>query len=212
MKKTSCALAFILIMTIGYSQTSENLEGDKFKKHKGFYLSMSAGPNIARISDEVVGDFNFEFSGVGFVFDFKIGGVVKENIILHASWVTTYMSGPKIKSDGESVKTNNSLTIGEGMLGGGLTYYFMPVNLFLSGTLGFGNFTIVDADNDYSVSSDRGFSMQLKIGKEWWVSKRWGLGVSLTYGKTKLSNEPGGGVEELLNSNNFGILFNATLN
>jgi hypothetical protein len=71
---------------------------------------------------------------------------------------------------------------------------------------------LTDSNNDISFSTDRGFSMQLKAGKEWWISKRWGLGVALTYGKTKLTNTPGGGVEELMNSNNFGILFNATLN
>ncbi|MDY0344739.1 MAG: hypothetical protein RBR28_14275 [Lentimicrobium sp.] len=54
--------------------------------------------------------------------------------------------------------------------------------------------------------------MQLKIGKEWWVSKRGGLGLAATYGTTTLTNSPGGGIEERLSSNNLGILFNATLN
>ena len=71
------------------------------------------------------------------------------------------------------------------MIGGGITYYIMPSNIFLQGSLGIGNFNLIDNDKKTSVSTDRGFSMQLKVGKEWWISKRWRLGVALTYGKTK---------------------------
>jgi hypothetical protein len=99
------------------------------------------------------------------------------------------------------------------MIGGGVTYYLMPVNIFFSGSMGLGNFSIIDSnDNSNNVSTQRGFSMQIKIGKEWWISKKWGIGLSLTYGKTKLTNEPGGGVVEKMNSNRFGVLFNASLN
>ncbi len=104
------------------------------------------------------------------------------------------------------------MSLGEAMIGGGITYYIMPSNIFLSGSLGIGGFTLIEDDNNTNVSTDNGFSMQLKVGKEWWVSKKWGLGVALTYGKTKLTNKPGGSVEERMNSNNLGILFNATLN
>jgi len=103
------------------------------------------------------------------------------------------------------------LTVGEAMFGGGLTYYIMPQNIFLSGSLGIGNFTMMDQKNDQTTSTQRGFSMQLKAGKEWWVSKKWGLGLSVTYGTTSLTNNSGG-ISEKLNSNRFGILFNATLN
>ena len=54
--------------------------------------------------------------------------------------------------------------------------------------------------------------MQLKAGKEWWISKRWGLGIAFTYGKTFVHNGPRDGEEEKLNSNRFGILLNATFN
>jgi hypothetical protein len=71
----------------------------------------------------------------------------------------------------------------------------------------------IDSENsDNNVSTQRGFSMQLKIGKEWWISDKWAFGVGLTYGKTNLTNEPIGGTIEKLDSNRFGILFNTTLN
>jgi len=210
MKKVTILGCFMVIISICNAQTNDKKLEAGYRQHKGFFLSMSVGPNFPSITDEVVGDYNFKFTGTGAQFDLKIGGAIVENLILHATLTSNTLSGPKISSGGSSHSTSNDLTIGEAMIGGGITYYIMPANIFLSGSLGMGNFTLID--NETSVSTDRGFSMQLKAGKEWWISKRWGLGVALTYGKTKLTNKPGDGIEEFLNSNNFGILFNATLN
>jgi len=190
---------------------------EKNHQHTRFFLSMSIGPVFGKITDDVTGDpngaYKMDMSGTGAVFDFKIGGAIKENLIIHATLISQTMPGPTIKLSNEpnSVKATDQLTVGEAMFGGGLTYYIMPQNILLSGSLGLGNFTIIDQTNDQTTSTQRGFSMQLKAGKEWWVSKKWGLGISVTYGKTNLTNNSGDLVEKL-DSNRFGILFNATLN
>ena len=184
-----------------------------FHQHKGLYLSMSVGPLFGSVTDDL-GTYTMDMSGTGAQFDFKIGGAIKENLILHATLISNSLLGPTIKISGNSsTKASDNIAVGEAMLGGGLTYYIMPSNIFLSGTLGLGNFSIIDTnDNNNNVSTQRGFSMQLKIGKEWWISKKWGLGISLTYGKTNLTNKPSGGIVEKLDSNRFGILFNSTFN
>ena len=53
--------------------------------------------------------------------------------------------------------------------------YYMKDNFFITGNLGSGFFSLSDDDN--TISTDRGFSYQLKAGKELCVSSRWGLGV-----------------------------------
>jgi hypothetical protein len=174
---------------------------------------MSIGPNFPTITSEVKGDSKYTFTGTGALFDIKIGGALQENLLLHATLLSSSLVGPKVTSGSISQNAPNNLSIGESMLGGGITYYIMPQNIFLSGSVGFGGYTLIDNTNsNNSVSTDKGFSMQIKAGKEWWVSKKWGLGIAVTYGKTKLTNSPGGGVEEFMDSNNFGVLFNATLN
>lgn len=196
-----------------YAQENVQVQEIKYHQHKGFFLSMGIGPNFPGITDKVAGVYDLKFTGTGALFDLKIGGAIKENLILHATILSSTISGPKTTfADGSSENSSNGLTLGETSIGAGITYYLMPSNIFLSGSLGIGNFSVLDDDNDIDVSTDRGFSMQLKAGKEWWVSRRWALGVALTYSKTSLTNKPGGGVEERMNSNNFGILFNATLN
>ena len=173
---------------------------------------MSLGPNFASVTSEVKGFYNTKFTGTGNQFDFKIGGAIKENLILHATITSNSLMGPNVTSNGLSQKASDKVTLGEVMVGAGITYYIMPSNIFLSGSLGLGNFSIDNEVENISGSTNKGFSMQLGIGKEWWVSKRWGLGVALTYGKTKLTNSMSSNQDELMDSNNLGILFSASLN
>jgi hypothetical protein len=190
---------------------------DAIYQHKGFYLSLGAGPVFGKVTDEVNENgykYTMDMTGTGAEFDFKIGGAIKENLILHATLVSRTMKGPNVTySNGNSMKSGDNLNIGEAMFGAGVTYYAMPVNMLFSGTLGLGNFSVIDTENSgNNVSTQRGFSLQLKVGKEWKVSKKWGLGVAFTYGKTSLTNVPSANLTEKMNSNRLGILFNASLN
>jgi len=190
---------------------------DGFHQHTGFYLSMSIGPVFGRINGEAISPdkYFFDFSGgTGAQFDFKIGGAIQENLILHAVIISNSTAGPKYSSSGEYVSMSDDISINEVMIiGGGLTYYLMPKNFFLSGSVGIGHFSLIDnKNNNLNITSDNGVSVQLKFGKEWWVSKNWGLGVALTYGKTSVNNRPSSGIEEKLNSNKLGVVFNATFN
>ena len=193
-----------------------------YHKHDGFYLSMNIGPAFSNVTDNVKAfrgssAFNLDMSGQGAVMDLKIGGAIRENLILHATLISNFMSGPTIVTSRNgsltSAKAPKSFTISDDMYGVGLTYYVMPSNYLVSGSIGIGTFTMLDSGQDNtSISTQGGFAMQLKLGKEWWVSKNWGLGVGLTYSKTNVTNEPSNGELEHLNSNQFGILFNTTFN
>lgn len=212
MKKLSIATLFILSIFFCKAQTFIGIQNPDYQKHKGFFLSLSGGPNFSGITNTIKGQNDISYNGSGAVMDLKIGGAIKENLILHATLSTDYISGPKITSNGESQKASNNFLIGEDFMGGGMTYYIMPSNILFSGSIGLGSFRILDTEDDTSFSSDNGFGFQLKVGKEWWVSKRWGLGVALSYSKLNVRNEPLGDMVELLNSDNLGIYFNATLN
>ena len=186
---------------------------DKYQQHTGFFLSMSIGPAFGTISNDMNGD-KLEFSGTGSQFDIKVGGAIRENLILHATMISTAMTGAKVKYVNQTGKLTNDISVNENMMiGAGLTYYVMPSNIFLSGSAGIGNYTLENTkDSKNNIKTDNGLSMQLKAGKEWWVGKRWGLGAAFTYGKTVLTNGPYDGVEEKFNSNRFGVLFNVTFN
>lgn len=205
MKKTLLILLCLTISVTSYAQ-------ENGREHKGFYLSMGLGPVFGNINMDSNVEGTYAWGGTGAVFDLKIGGAIKENLILHATMIGNSLAGPSIRSNGvEIAKMSNNYTINESTFGAGLTYYIMPANAFLSGSAGIGQFNSQDTESNYNVSTKSGFSMQLKIGKEWWVSRRWGLGAALTYGMTNVNNNVGNGLVEKLNSNRFGIMFNATL-
>ena len=205
-----CLFTSNFVSVYGQSEVSNV----KYRQHTGFYLSLSAGPAFGTISNQIKGGDLEKYSGTGALFDLKIGAALQENLILHATMISTSISGAKVTLPNASGRLNDNMSINENMLiGGGLTYYVMPQNILLSGSVGVGNYNITDTKNsDNNRKTDNGFSMQLKIGKEWWVGKRWGLGMSLTYGKTFLNNGPYDGIENKFNSNRFGVLFNATFN
>jgi hypothetical protein len=57
----------------------------------------------------------------------------------------------------------------------------MPYNVFVSGTLGGASYSF-DYDEVEILSTKSGIGWHFKVGKEWWVSRNWGLGVALGYG------------------------------
>ncbi|WP_430817821.1 hypothetical protein [Carboxylicivirga sp. RSCT41] len=184
------------------------------RRHRGFFLSMALGVNSTKMESDAKYYGLSTYKGIGGAFDLKIGGTLTENLILHATILSHGVTGPKVSSDEfniNDVKTDNDISLSEGMIGAGLTYY-TGSNIFFSSSLGMGNFILENDKEDISISTDWGFSMQLKAGKEWWVGKKWGIGVAAYYHHTNGINQEGNIAEEKLSSHNFGIMFNATLN
>jgi hypothetical protein len=87
----------------------------------------------------------------------------------------------------------------------------MPINLYLTAALGAGWLTVNIDGEDESRSTDVGMGFDFDVGKEWWVSDNWGLGLagrfSLVAGTT--SNE-GTDVETDFAMAAFALLFSAT--
>lgn len=196
-------LSFVLLSTLSISAQNGSHE------HDGFYLSLAGGASSGSITDKV-SSAEMKFDGTGGAFDFKIGGTISKNLILHATLSSLAITGPKITIGGNSASASNDVSVGQAMLGAGLTYY-TPSNFFFSGSIGSGNFTVVDSQNNKNESTDHGFAFQLKLGKEWWVSKNWGLGVSAIMQSCSVNNEDSG-VTEKISGTQFGIAFNATFN
>lgn len=178
-----------------------------YHKHDGFYLSLSLGGSSGSISDKMTTTTTFD--GTGGALDLKIGGAIKENLILHANISSIAITGPTLTENGSSVKATDETSIGQAMLGVGLTYYIMPSNFFISGSVGSGNFSSII--NNKTTSSNHGPSFQLKVGKEWWVSKNWGLGIAALLNTTNVDNTMNG-IAEKVSGTQFGVLFNATFN
>jgi hypothetical protein len=173
------------------------------RTHDGFYLSLGLGPLWGTTNGYDNQGNVAEIKGTGAELDLQIGLSVSKNLILHGTLISKAVAGPEING----IKVPNDYSLGETMIGAGITHYTHQ-NFFFSGSIGSGKFSFSDVET--SVSTKGGFSFLLKAGKEWWVSKKTGLGVAFTYGKTKVSDESGGYTENW-NTNRYGVLLHMTI-
>lgn len=91
-----------------------------------------------------------------------------------------------------------------------MTYYFMPSNVYLSGSLGLAN-AAIETDFD-TFDSDFGYGINLAVGKEWWVSDNWGLGVASHLYYSRIPDAELNGEEPYLDTVSVALLFSATFN
>jgi hypothetical protein len=164
---------FIFVSSLGFAQDSET--------HKGLYLSVTGGLAFGAITLNATNSTfsTLEANGAGFQYDIKIGAIVseEENLILSFDAIGRAISAPSWTLDDTAVYSTSSVSASDAMYGIGITKYFMPSNMFVSGTFGLGKFQIDYANS--KVTSHSGFAFQLKGGKDWWVSDDWELGISV---------------------------------
>lgn len=227
MKRLSPALSLSLLAVVpALSQSTDPAKpfDDGRHKHDGFYLSMNIGPALggttlkASGSDAVsiVGGNEINYRGQGFLLDFKIGGAIRENLILSFDIIGRTIRGPEVKVDGSVMgTTSDDIILRDNTMGVGLTYYFMPHNVFVSGTVGTAKMHFENEATDTKGESKNGLGLHFKVGKEWWVGKNWGLGASGGYGFLAAKDkEAGQGADYKgeLTSHQFYVLFNTTFN
>jgi|GEM_PF-1162976 len=154
-----------------------------YHKHDGFFLRMTPGFGVGGFkvsgnvtdSDGLIVKNPSDKGAVG-TFSLLLGGEVSDNLTIHAD----FWSYSTMGEHGQDLYTG----ITTGGVGLGLTYYFMPHNLYLSGTLSpaFTALSVIrDLNNDTSHKTHMayGLNASLTFGKEWWVSKNWGLGIAV---------------------------------
>lgn len=149
---------------------------DQPREHDGgIFIRLSVGAGPASAEFEADSGDKFEMNKVGGNHNLALGGIVGGNVALHATLFGWAMNDPSYDLNGQDQQTLSG-TASLSAVGGGATWYFGS-NFYLSGSLGFA--WISFKDDRYEVSSGTGGALDLTVGKEWWVSDRWGLGVAL---------------------------------
>lgn len=196
----------VSLLVLGASQ-AVSAERDH---ESGFFLRLATGGEPAKtdISDSFGN--SLELSGVGVDVEIAIGGIIAPNLAVHGTlwgWVITDPDAEVVIAgfDPMSGEFPGELTLSA--LGGGVTYYFMPINIYLTGSIGFGSISL-DVEGE-SGDTDTGLALEAAVGKEWFVSDRWGLGlaVGITY-----HSFPDPDVDENWNGISIPVRFSATFN
>jgi len=172
------------------------------------------------------GSGSMRLTGAGIGLDFKIGWAVLNNLILSFdSWGNGPIE-PSVRIRGLQWFPTDSLKAMSLGMGPGLTYYFMPMNVFVGASASImGQFTLEYNDNQgfgsfshHQHQSKDGFSLLLKAGKEWWVSRNWGLGVSVNYAYTAADDRfspvstGDNNYSGSFSAHDFSVKFNSTFN
>ena len=178
-------------------------------KHDGFFLRLSSGIGYASTEVEEP-NFRLEFNGGIGDANIAIGGMVAPNLALHGTLLGWFISDPDVEGfdAGGTFSGEIAGDVTMSAIGIGVTYYFMPTNLYLSGTLGLGQLEF-DLAGIQSADTDRGLILEGTLGKEWWVSDNWGLGLA---GALGLHSFPEDGSDENWSGPSFTLRFSATFN
>jgi hypothetical protein len=145
-----------------------------YHAHDGFFMRLSLGGG--GVSASKSGE---KYSGGSVAFGAAFGGAIAHNLILYGEVFGHSAHEPK-HTVGKNSGTERGLDLGVAGIGPGVAYYFMPLNLYLSGTLLLQQVSLSDSNNSNSSAdiTKVGLAGNLMVGKDWWVSDNWGLGVA----------------------------------
>lgn len=170
----------------------------------GFFLRLSAGPGYAQteLGDPTV----MKYYGSSGDVNFAVGGMVLRNFAIHGSLFGWTIIDPSLEIGTMPGEIDGSLMLSG--FGAGITYYIMPVNIYISPSAGIGRLTLEIDEDTYD--TEMGPFFDLTLGKEWWVGGSWGLGVAgaVGYHSVKDSEE----IPENWNGYSLSVRFSATLN
>jgi hypothetical protein len=157
------------------------------------------------------------------MFDFKIGGAVRPNIIVFSQLTGTNVRGPEssFKVGGKQMSlTSDDISTGTTGFGGGVMYYVAEQGIYVSASALVLSLRLRDETLDDTaeglgsekdeVFTNQDFGFQFRVGKEWWVSANWGLGIAAAYTYASLTDAID--EESEWTVNNIGLTFSATYN
>jgi hypothetical protein len=145
------------------------------QQHDGFFLRFVLGGGFTSMSSNE-SEAGIKISGGGGAFGIALGGLVSQNLVLFGELVSSIAVNPRVEFNGRNL---GEAEMDAGMIGigAGLAYY-LPSNVYFSGTFALTQVNIQDKDGTTVIETEFGPGASLLVGKEWWVSNNWGLGVA----------------------------------
>lgn len=157
-----------------------------FHEHGGFYLRATIGPTALHASWKVAKTSDWSVAGTGFTAAVALGAAILPNLVVFAELTHSVASDPTRKINADPATKLTDYDVDLAGFGPGLAYYLVPVNLYFSGTLTFPKLTSSyngvsgseASGTDLYIVTNVGIGATLMVGKEWWASANWGLGVA----------------------------------
>ncbi|GEM_PF-1357795 len=181
------------------------------KEHDGFYMRFQLGFGYGKSTiNDFKGD-DLSFKGASTTFNMQLGYAFIDNVIVFIENSASVLGSARASYGGALPSGDTKTDVSISNLGIGISYYFMPVNIYISPVI-----SLTTTKFDGSIlkgSSNNGAGFSLSVGKEWWVSDNWGIGVAL-FGYLGLDTVTEKSLDRKHDLSNavFGVLFSATYN
>ena len=156
--------------------------------HDGFYLRLQLGLGYTRMSTHTMMS-DVSLAGFSDSLGIALGGALNSHLIIYGTLIESTARSPKGKIDGPlSSAVSDGMLVGTVSVGGfgvagvagvgaGVAYY-LDSNVFFAGSLLASRLVADDTNGNTVAKSDWGFTFEGQVGKEWWVSDNWGVGVA----------------------------------
>ncbi|MCP3058721.1 hypothetical protein LXT21_08055 [Myxococcus sp. K38C18041901] len=176
--------------------------------HDGFYLRGQLGlgyTNSAAVGQGV----DLALKGGAGTLNLELGFAPINNFIIYGKLFGTSTPNPDIEVDGTTIEgdEDDDVASNYAALGVGLAYYFMPANFYLSGAV-VANQLSASYGGETEAQTDTGVGLHVGLGKEWWVSENWGVGIGAELALGRIRS---GGNDDW-NVTHFSLMFTATYN
>jgi len=170
------------------SRPTARARAEGAETHDGFYLRMQIGLAAIDLKGTIPGE-TVTYGGVGASAGLAAGYTVAPHLTLYLDLLIAGAgsSTPHVNGSVQNEGRNGANVVG---LGPGLSYDFGP-NVFASATVLLAGVYVDDVNGTSVAESKSGAAIELQLGKEWWASDNWGLGLSgqFIYGSMKGSDQ-----------------------
>lgn len=179
-----------------------------FHRHDGAFLRFHLGFGGLKSDGGRIG-----LSGTAGSFAIASGFSITDDLVLYGEIFDDVATSPKFTRDGLTVPSGDKVTHTMIGYGAGLAWYFTPYNAYVGAMAGVGELSI-EVTSLGAVSqvfkTQLGPVVRLGVGKEWWVSTDWGLGVALNFEMGRMKDSGANSVT--FTSTAYSVAFSATYN
>lgn len=149
-------------------------------QHDGVFVRMTLGAGRAKMTLLGEGAPTLVYAGTAAALSLAVGGVVRPNLIVFGQFAYVTLPGATVSRGGavgEPLRDDQGLIVAG--LGPGLTYYFAE-NYYMGFAVMLSR-VFAQAGEQVFTDSRRGVGLDLRLGREWWLSDNWGVGVFVSF-------------------------------
>lgn len=183
-------LGTLLLASAAAAVSAQSAPGEP--SHLGVQFRALAGPGYVYAWQDLGESGTDTIEGVALAGNVALGAMVADDLALDMDLVL-------VRSPDVSYGVLDSTEFTAVHLGVGLTWWLMPANVYLAGSLGAARTSVqnaparvADLEIPTDDTSDLGIGAHLAVGKLWWVDVRWGLGVSFSLALSTAGNDVAG--------------------